>query len=235
MALLVMDDVRKCYPGQMHDVLRGVSLRLRAGRLCALMGPSGCGKSTLLHLAGGMEKADAGNITFQPEGEPPLELTTATDEQLTVYRRRQIGFVFQFFNLLASLTLEENVLLPLRLNQTRDAEGKARHWLNAVGLCKRLSAYPSELSGGEMQRVAIARALAHTPKLVLADEPTGNLDSENSDEVLTLLVKLCREVDTAILMATHSQEVASRADDMLVMRDGQILAREVIHSATAGV
>jgi putative ABC transport system ATP-binding protein len=196
-----------------------VSLELARGEFVALAGPSGCGKSTLLHLCAAMDRPTSGQVTL--EG---TRLDVMSDDDMTRVRRTRIGFVFQFFNLLPTLTLLENVALPLMLSGEPAARAlpKARALADRVGVGGRLHHFPSQLSGGEMQRAAIARALIHTPALVVADEPTGNLDSETGARVLALLTELNRESGTTLLLATHASEVASAADRIIHMRDGRI-------------
>ena len=191
------------------------------GSFTALMGPSGCGKSTLLQLCGAMEPPTQGELTLQ--GVP---LHSAGDEALTRLRREKVGFVFQSFNLLPTLTVMENVALPLRLAGRRyaEAEQAARQWLERVEMDQRRSHFPSQLSGGERQRVAIARALAHQPVLVIADEPTGNLDSANGQRVVELLQSVNRETQVTILLATHDPAVAAAAGRQLRMKDGQFVS-----------
>jgi putative ABC transport system ATP-binding protein len=197
----------------------GVSLTLEAGDFVALVGPSGCGKSTLLHLCGAMDRPTSGVVRLDGAA-----LSEQPDGELTRIRRERVGFVFQFFNLLPTLTVLENVELPLLLSGARaaDAEPRARALIDRVGLGSRLSHYPRQLSGGEMQRAAVARALIHRPALLVADEPTGNLDSENGQRILTLLTELNRETGVTMLLATHATEIASAAHRVIHMRDGRI-------------
>jgi putative ABC transport system ATP-binding protein len=220
-ALLVVDNLTRTYvagDARVHAVA-GVSLSIEPGEFVALVGPSGCGKSTLLHLCGAMDRPTAGAVRL--EGTP---LETLGDDELTRIRRDRIGFVFQFFNLLPTLTVLENVVLPVLLGGGRAAaiEPAARSLLERVGLERREGHYPRQLSGGEMQRAAIARALVHRPALVIADEPTGNLDSGNGRVVLDLLIDLNRELGLTLLLATHDREIASAAGRVLRMRDGRI-------------
>ncbi|MGE0103327.1 MAG: ABC transporter ATP-binding protein [Blastocatellales bacterium] len=218
---LSLVDVRKTYSGGESPVeaVRGVSLELTAGDFVALMGPSGCGKSTLLHLCGAMDRPSSGKVMIDN-----VDIAGLGDDRLTEFRRRRIGFVFQFFNLLPTLTVMENIALPLMLDG-RDpsaGEGKARELAQRVGLDHRLGHYPQQLSGGEMQRAAIARAVIHQPTLLVADEPTGNLDSENGRKILQLLGELNRELNLTILMATHGEETAAAAKRIVRMKDGEI-------------
>ncbi len=202
-----------------RQVLKHVSLDLYPGELGVLLGKSGSGKSTLLNLASGIDLPRSGSV--EVDG---VELTALSEEERTRFRRRHIGFVFQFFNLIPTLTVEENLLLPLELNGRlgRDERESALALLAAVGLADRRSSFPDRLSGGEQQRVAVARALAHDPLLVLADEPTGNLDLETGLEVLELLDRLTRQAGKTLLMVTHSREVVGIADRVLTLSDGCI-------------
>ncbi|MDQ3349112.1 MAG: ABC transporter ATP-binding protein [Acidobacteriota bacterium] len=197
----------------------GVSLALERGDFVALVGPSGCGKSTLLHLCGAMDRPSSGAVRLESAA-----LESADDTELTRIRRDRVGFVFQFFNLLPTLTLLENVELPLLLAGQRaaQAEPAARALLDRVALGPRQHHYPQQLSGGELQRGALARALVHGPALLVADEPTGNLDSENGQRVLALLAELQRETGVTMLLATHAPEVAAAAHRVVRMRDGRI-------------
>ncbi|MCI0485621.1 MAG: ABC transporter ATP-binding protein [Blastocatellia bacterium] len=199
--------------------LKGVSLSAEAGDFIALMGPSGCGKSTLLHLLGGMDHPTRGSVVLDG-----VALDSLSQEELARLRRRSVGFVFQFFNLLPTLTVSENVALPLMLDGASAAYGRERasDLLDRVGLGARAAHFPAELSGGEMQRAAVARAIIAEPRLVLADEPTGNLDSENGRQVMNLLADLNRTLGVTIILATHSEEAASYARRVLRLRDGTI-------------
>lgn len=200
-----------------HDVLCGIDLELGAGEVVALLGPSGSGKSTLLNLIAGLDAPDQGIVEVAGR-----DLGTMSERERTLMRRREVGFVFQSFNLVPTLTVLENVQLPLELTGRRGAalRDEAARLLSQVGLPERGSAFPDELSGGEQQRIAIARALAHSPALILADEPTGNLDSATGARVLDLLTGLAAERGTAMLIATHSAEVVARADRVVTLRDG---------------
>ena len=199
------------------DAVRGVSLELAAGEFVAVVGPSGCGKSTLLHLCGGMDRPTAGTVVVDG-----VKLADLDDEGLTALRRERVGFVFQFFNLLPTLTLAENIALPLLLAGVSSRAGlaRAREWGGRVGLSHRLGHYPARVSGGELQRAALARALVHEPALVIADEPTGNLDTDNGRRVLELLQSLNRETGVGVLLATHDPALAAAADRLIRMRDG---------------
>jgi ABC-type lipoprotein export system ATPase subunit len=225
MALLIADHVRKTYLAGDTSVeaVRDISLSMDAGDFVALVGPSGCGKSTLLHLCGGMDRPSAGSITL--EGAP---LETLDDDRLTRVRRDRVGFVFQFFNLLPTLTLGENIALPLLLAGVvqREAQRRAREIAERVGVAHRVSHFPQQLSGGELQRAAIARAVVHRPALLVADEPTGNLDSENGGRVLALLADLNSHDGLTILLATHSPDLAAAAARVVHLRDGHVLRVE---------
>jgi putative ABC transport system ATP-binding protein len=202
---------------QVRQVLRGCSLAIGKGEFLAIVGKSGTGKSTLLNLISGIDRADGGEI--QIDGQV---LTSLDEHQRTLFRRYHIGFVFQFFNLIPTLTVLENVTLPLELGSVALPEAKLRasRLLDEVGLGDRLDTSPDRLSGGEQQRVAIARALVHDPLLVLADEPTGNLDEETGRQVLALLDTLTRQVGKNLIMVTHSRENAVRADRMIELSGG---------------
>jgi putative ABC transport system ATP-binding protein len=198
--------------------LDGLSLSIAAGEFVAVMGPSGCGKSTLLNLLGGLDAPTTGRVTISGEA-----LADLTDDQITELRRRRLGFVFQFFNLIPVLSALENASLPLRLDGDRDAAATATAWLQEVGLGDRLTARPDQLSGGQQQRVAIARALSTEPALVLADEPTGNLDSRSAGETAELLRRVATEWGRTVLMVTHDPRIASYASRLVLMKDGRVV------------
>jgi len=216
-----VEDVRKSYRegDAEHIVLDGASVDVRSGQFVVLRGPSGSGKSTLLNLVGGIDLPDAGDVIVGG-----ASLVTMSERGRTLFRRRRLGFVFQFFNLLPTLTVEENLQLPLELNG-RAVDGAALAMLERVGLAARAGAFPDRLSGGEQQRVAIARALIHEPILVLADEPTGNLDDDNAESVLDVLESVTRAAGRTLVVATHSDRVVRRADRVLELRHGRILER----------
>jgi putative ABC transport system ATP-binding protein len=213
-------DVRKVYEGGV-EALRGVSLEVRAGQITALVGRSGCGKTTLLNLCGAMDFPTSGEVEVAG-----LVTTGLGDAALTGLRRGKIGFVFQFFQLLPTLTAIENVELPLMLAGARNIRATARERLDWVGLPEKADALPWQLSGGQMQRVAIARALVHNPPILVADEPTGNLDTASGDLVLRLIRRAADEFGSAVVMATHSAEAAAIADVRVRMRDGLIESME---------
>jgi putative ABC transport system ATP-binding protein len=202
--------------------LRGVDLDLAPGRFTAIMGPSGSGKSTLMHCLAGLDQPTSGTVTVAGRA-----LHTLSDDALTRFRRDHVGFVFQAFNLLPTLTAEQNIWLPLELAGRRTAPLRARFdaVVATLGLTERLGHRPAELSGGQQQRVAIARALVSEPAIVFADEPTGNLDSAASAEVLSLLRTSVRELGHTVVMVTHELDAAAYADDVVVLADGRITAR----------
>jgi putative ABC transport system ATP-binding protein len=216
---LELRSVSKSYHdgGQPVDVLHDVSLTVEAGSITALLGRSGCGKTTLLNLAGAMDFPSAGEVLI--EGRATSSLSEA---DLTTLRRTRVGFVFQFFQLLPTLTVLENVELPLLLAGAAKSTEAARDRLRWVGLEEKAASLPYQLSGGQMQRVAIARALAHSPDLLIADEPTGNLDSASGDAVLALIRESAVRFGAAVVMATHSAEAAAIADVRVAMKDGRI-------------
>src|SRR6201994_4982290 len=220
MPILSLQNVRKEYStdGQPVRALDGVSLDVEAGQFVALIGRSGCGKSTLLNLAGAMDFPTAGSVLLDGVATSSLK-----DAELTKLRREKVGFIFQSFQLLHTLTVLGNVVLPLllagRVANAREAAIERLRWVELDGLGER---YPHQLSGGQMQRVGIARALIHGPKLLLADEPTGNLDTTTGNVILDLLRRLSREQNTATVMATHSAEAAALADVVVRLRDGKV-------------
>jgi len=220
MPLLSAENLQKTYvTGEARvTALAGVSFAVEKGDFVALMGPSGCGKSTLLHLCGAMDRASSGTIRLNDR-----DLSSLEDDELTRVRREQVGFVFQFFNLLPTLTVADNIALPCLLAgmKDQDAERRARTLAERVGIAHRLTHYPQQISGGEMQRAAIARALIHQPALIVADEPTGNLDSENGANVLGLIKELNKELHVTVLLATHAADVATAATRVLKMKDGR--------------
>ena len=222
MALLLAHELQKTYTSGEARVaaLAGVSLSLDAGDFVALMGPSGCGKSTLLHMCGAMDRPSSGTLVLNGR-----DLAQLGDDALTRVRREEVGFVFQFFNLLPTLTIGDNIALPCLLAGMKpdEANTRARALAERVAISHRLDHFPQQVSGGEMQRAAIARALVHRPTLLVADEPTGNLDSDNGTRVLSLLGELNREMGVTILLATHSEEVAAAAKRVVRMKDGKFV------------
>ena len=200
------------------DALRGVTLGVDPGKLTAVMGPSGSCKSTLMHILAGLDQPTSGTVVLDG-----TEITNLGDNELTKLRRRSIGFVFQFFNLLPMLTARENVLLPLSISGEKPDEAWIKQLLDNVGLAKRAEHRPSELSGGEQQRVAIARALVSRPTVMFADEPTGNLDSHTSSEILDLLRSSVESYGQTMVMVTHDARAAAIADRLLFLADGLIV------------
>ncbi len=221
MPILEARDLEKRYVSGDSAVvaLAGVSLSLESGDFVALMGPSGCGKSTLLHICGAMDVPSGGDLRFEGRS-----LAGLADDALTRVRRERVGFVFQAFNLLPTLTLADNIALPCLLAglAPKEAGQRAAALAARVGIAHRLAHYPQQVSGGELQRAAIARALVHRPSLLVADEPTGNLDSDNGLRVLDLLRELNAETGITILLATHAAEVAAAAGRVIRMRDGRL-------------
>ena len=209
-------------------ILQGADLIIPRGQFLAILGKSGSGKTTLLNLISGIDRADGGEIYLNGE-----RLTGLKEPARTLFRRERIGFIFQFFNLIPTLTVWENVTLPLDLTGMLDGHGnqRAMEMLEAVGLLDRRDTYPDRLSGGEQQRVAIARALAHDPLVVLADEPTGNLDEETGESILALLEGLTRDDGKNLILVTHSAEAAGRADRVVTLRDGKF---DETHSSWQG-
>ena len=220
MALLSVQEVGKRFDdgSAMRWVLKDLTCAVAAGATMALRGPSGCGKSTLLNLMAGILLPDAGSICFQEPDGASFVVSTAAERARVRFRRRRIGFIFQFFNLVPTLTVAENVALPLQLNGILNAPGKreqALARLATLGVAHCSARFPNTLSGGEQQRVAIARALAHAPALVLADEPTGNLDGANAERVVDLLWAATRDAGSALVIATHNESIAAKADTVI--------------------
>ncbi len=219
--LIRLENLSKSYQEGTHTrvVLRDVNATFANGESVAILGKSGTGKSTLLNIISGIDQADSGTIWLGNR-----ELTAFNERERTLFRRHNIGFVFQFFNLIPTLTVYENVILPLELKGVADEEAHRRteSVLAAVSLLDRCDSFPDRLSGGEQQRIAIARALVHAPLLVLADEPTGNLDEETGHQVVTLLDRLTRQAGKNLILVTHSAEAAAYADRVLYLRDGRL-------------
>jgi putative ABC transport system ATP-binding protein len=199
------------------NALSGVTISICSGDFVMILGPSGCGKTTLLNMVGGIDVITAGSIQIDNK-----EITTLNEKQLTEFRKEDIGFIFQFYNLIPTLTAEENVELAARLKFPRDAYQRSMAILEDVGMKDKAYKFPSQLSGGEQQRVAIARALVKDPKIVLADEPTGNLDSVTSEKILSVMMKICRKKKTTFLIVTHNVAISKMADYIIYLKDGQV-------------
>lgn len=221
-AFVEIENLSKSYQegGQAHNVLRQVNLKIKRGEFVALLGASGSGKSTLLNLLSGIDVADQGAIWLDGQN-----MVAMNEAQRTLFRREHMGFVFQFFNLLPTLTVIENITLPLELKgiELKQARSEAKDLLAEVGLDSREDIYPDRLSGGEQQRVALARALVHDPLLVFADEPTGNLDEHTGELVMDLLDKLTRQAGKNLVLATHNQRNARRAERILHLQGGKLV------------
>jgi len=213
-------DVHKVYLLGKTEIyaLRGVNLSIDRGDFVCIMGPSGAGKSTLLHILGALDTPTKGTVKFMNE-----ILNNKNDKFLARLRREKIGFIFQFFYLIPTLTAKENVMLPLIPIKPRWLERRAEELLELVGLKKRMSHKPKELSAGEQQRVAIARALINNPEIIIADEPTGNLDSDNGRQIIDILSRIVRDENKAVIVATHNMDVAKRTDRIVYLKDGAIV------------
>lgn len=207
-----------------NEVLKGVSAEIERSKIIALVGPSGVGKSTLLHIIGTIDKPDIGEVEYFIDNDN-YKLSEFSESELNVFRNKKLGFVFQFHYLLPEFTALENVMLPRLIANEKFSEAKriAQNLLVMTGVAHRMNSKPNELSGGEQQRVAIARALVNNPAIVLADEPTGNLDAANADTFIKLIKNIQKEFRTTFIIATHSSEIASIADKILKMRDGKII------------
>ncbi|HZU38255.1 MAG TPA: ABC transporter ATP-binding protein [Gemmataceae bacterium] len=231
--MLEVQDVTKVYMQGRRKVeaLRGASVRIEAGEFVSIMGPSGSGKSTLLHILGALDTPTTGRVLFHDR-----DLQTLSDRERSMVRLHRIGFIFQFFNLLSTLTAAENVALPLLLagRGRRDAREAALVELERVGLHDRAEHFPEQMSGGEMQRVAIARALVTEPEILLCDEPTGNLDSATSTEILTLLRQLPKPGRRSVVMVTHDREAGRHGDRLVLIRDGRVESEETLRGRHAG-
>ena len=222
MTILETKDLKKYYGSKdtLAKALDGVNLSVEDGEFVAIVGTSGSGKSTLLHMLGGLDRPTGGSVTVAGK-----DIFSLKDEALTIFRRGKIGFVFQSYNLVPVLTVQENIVLPIQLDGGRVDKSYVRQVVAALGLEKRLNSLPSQLSGGQQQRVAIARALATKPAILLADEPTGNLDSRTSQDVLSLMKVTGRKFAQTMVMITHNEEIAQLADRIIRIEDGRIAAR----------
>ena len=214
--MIRLESIEKQYGSR--TVFRGINLVVETGEFIAIMGSSGSGKSTLLNLIGGMDVPDKGRIIVDQE-----IVSAYTEEQLTVYRRTKVGFIFQFFNLLPNITVSENIEMPLLLNNEERQEGRVAEYIRMVGLSGREKDYPSALSGGEQQRVAIARALIHEPGIILADEPTGNLDSRTGTSIVELIKNRAACDKKTVIMVTHNEVIANYATRIIRIHDGAFL------------
>lgn len=219
MTILSTHDLKKVYGSGESEVraLDGVNFQVEKGEFVAIVGTSGSGKSTLLHMLGGLDRPTSGNVTVDGK-----EIFTLKDEELTIFRRRKIGFVFQNYNLVPVLNVYENVLLPIQLDGDSPDQGYIKEIIDILGLASKLNNLPNNLSGGQQQRVAIARALASKPAIILADEPTGNLDSRTSQDVLSLLKVTGQKFSQTIVMITHNEAIAQMADRIIRIEDGRI-------------
>lgn len=225
MEILKVENLKKVYGKGEAEVsaLDGVSLSINKGEFVAIIGPSGSGKSTLMHMIGGVDRPTSGNLFI--EG---TDIYHLNETQLAIFRRRQIGLIYQFYNLLPVLTVEENITLPLLLDGHKVDEKQFQTIVKALGLENRLNHLPNQLSGGQQQRVSIGRALINNPALMLADEPTGNLDSENSKEIIDLLKMFNKKNNQTLIMITHDERIALQADRIITIMDGKILNDEVV-------
>ena len=225
MEILKVENLTKIYgkDNTLVKALDGVSFTVPKGQFVAIVGPSGSGKSTLLHILGGVDKATSGSVFIENTDISALNETT-----LAIFRRRQIGLIYQFYNLIPILTVEENMTLPLLLDGQKINKNKLDGLVDVLGLKDRLHHLPNELSGGQQQRVSIGRALMNNPALILADEPTGNLDSKNSREIVDLLRKINKENNQTIIIITHDEKIALSADRIIAIEDGKIVKDEVM-------
>lgn len=210
--MIKLENIEKYYGD--NWVLRGITLEITKGSFVSITGSSGSGKSTLLNLIGGMDRPYKGNIIINGEN-----ISAYTDDQLTLYRRKKVGFIFQFFNLLPNITVFENIMMPLLLNGTEET-GSVSDYIKRIGLEGKEKSLPYQLSGGEQQRVAIARALIHNPEIILADEPTGSLDSETGKTIMDLIKRLAEDSHKIVLLVTHEQYIAEYAQKMIRIKDG---------------
>lgn len=222
MSILTTKELKKIYGSGDTAVhaLDGINLEIEKGEFAAVVGTSGSGKSTLLHMLGGLDRPTSGSVTVDGQ-----DIFSLKDEALTIFRRRKIGFVFQAYNLVPVLNVYENIVLPIELDGGKINKTFVKQIVQTLGLEERLDALPNQLSGGQQQRVAIARALAAAPAIILADEPTGNLDSKTSQDVLSLLKVTSRKFTQTIVMITHNEEIAQMADRIIRIEDGRIVTR----------
>ena len=224
MQILHVADLKKTYGSgdTAVEALKGVSLSVEKGEFIAIVGTSGSGKSTLLHMLGGLDRPTSGTVSIDGK-----DIFTLKDEELTIFRRRKIGFVFQSFNLVPVLSVYENIVLPIELDGNTPDKEFVDNIIDTLGLSDKRSSYPNQLSGGQQQRVAIARALSSAPQVILADEPTGNLDSKTSQDVMGLLKVMSERFSQTIIVITHNEEIAQMADRIIRIEDGLIAGKEV--------
>ncbi len=225
MEILKVENLSKIYGKGDTEVraLDNISFSVNKGEFVAIVGPSGSGKSTLLHILGGVDKPTSGSVIIENNSIYKLDET-----KLAIFRRRQIGFIYQFYNLIPVLNIKENITLPLLLDNRKIDKNHLQHVINTLGLQERLKHLPNQLSGGQQQRVSIGRALINNPSLILADEPTGNLDSKNSAEIIELLRKSNKETNQTIIVITHDERIALQADRIIAIEDGKIARDEII-------
>lgn len=224
MQILHVADLKKTYGSgdTAVEALKGVSLSVEKGEFIAIVGTSGSGKSTLLHMLGGLDRPTSGTVSIDGK-----DIFTLKDEELTIFRRRKIGFVFQSFNLVPVLSVYENIVLPIELDGNTPDKEFVDNIIDTLGLSDKRNSYPNQLSGGQQQRVAIARALSSAPQVILADEPTGNLDSKTSQDVMGLLKVMSERFSQTIIVITHNEEIAQMADRIIRIEDGLIAGKEV--------
>jgi putative ABC transport system ATP-binding protein len=232
MSIITTENLTKVYGKGETAVtaLDHVNIQVKAGEFVAVMGPSGCGKSTLLHLLGGLDRPSEGGVSIDGTA-----IADMKDDDLTRLRRRKMGFVFQFYNLIPVLNAVENAALPVTLDGVKPAEAKNRaaEWLQRFGLGDRLASRPDQLSGGQQQRVAVARALVAEPALILADEPTGNLDTRSGDEIAGLLRQVTKEYGRTVVMVTHDPRIAAYADRIIFLKDGKVVDETILERKSA--
>ena len=224
MEILNVSDLRKIYGKGENEflALNNISIKVKKGEFIAIVGKSGSGKSTLLHLLGGLDKPDRGNVIINNQN-----IYKLSDKELTVFRRKYIGFVYQFYNLIPALTVKENILLPALFDGRKISDKKLEELVKKLGLINKMEAYPNDLSGGQQQRVAIGRALINHPKIILADEPTGNLDTRSTKHIVKLLEYYNKKYRQTIIMVTHDLSLSKRASRIITMRDGKIIKDEM--------
>lgn len=223
MDILTCERVKKVYGSGGNQVvaLDGIDLTVSKGEFVAIMGASGCGKSTLLHILGSVDKPTSGKVTVDG-----IDLSKLNQTQAAIFRRRKVGLVYQFYNLIPTLTVKKNILIPLTLDKKKANEAYFEKIVHSLGIADRLEMLPNQLSGGQQQRVAIARSLIYRPALLLADEPTGNLDQKNSSEIIDLLKLSNRNLDQTIVLITHDEKIALEADRIVTIEDGRIINDE---------